>query len=149
MNTVALHQPTSTTQLATKQDTQEALKLLERFISPQQLSVLVEAMHGEEKIYFSQRVSDLAERISNMPVTYQTDGLGQNGLAYLHYFAANFDWYITEKDVMVEQLQTFKLSDMGVPELGYISINELLANNAAMDLYWTPKALRDIAGSCP
>jgi hypothetical protein len=33
---------------------------------------------------------------------------------------------------------------MGHPELGYISIEELVANGIELDLYWTPKTLAEV-----
>lgn len=123
---------------------QAAMVIVARFISPTQLDAILEAMGGEEQDYFIQKVEELSELITNMPTTYQTDGEGDEAIAYLHYFKNGFDWFITEKDMLHEQLQAFGLADMGDPELGYISIVELLANNVELDLYWTPKPLKDI-----
>jgi hypothetical protein len=82
-----------------------------------------------------------------MPTTYQTDGQGDQAVAYLHYFGAGFDWYVTERDCEVEQLQAFGLINMGWGvEHGYISIVEIfLACGAELDLYWTPKKLAELA----
>jgi hypothetical protein len=33
---------------------------------------------------------------------------------------------------------------MGYPELGYISIAELVANNVELDLYFTPRTLAEV-----
>jgi len=56
------------------------------------------------------------------------------------------DWYITEKDMGDEQIQAFGLADlgMGFPELGYISIEELVENGVELDLHWTPKTLAEV-----
>jgi len=43
-----------------------------------------------------------------------------------------------------EQLQAFGLADMGSPELGYISIVELLQKGVELDLHWTQKKLSEI-----
>ena len=45
-----------------------------------------------------------------------------------------------------EQLQAFGLADLfgDGGELGYVSIEELKSVGAEMDLYWTPKTLREI-----
>ena len=145
MSTTVLHQPVQIRQAATEEAAQQALKLLRKFICSKQLAAIDNAMRGEEQAYFFQKVVDLAELITSIPVTYETDGQGQNAVAYLHYFTAGCDWYITELDVLVEQHQAFGLADMGCPEFGYISIVELLANNGELDLYWSPKPLRDIA----
>lgn len=123
---------------------QAAIELVARFVSPAQLDAITEALAGEEQDYFIQKVSELAEVITNMPTTYQTDGTGEEAIAYLHYFIGGFDWFITEKDMLHEQLQAFGLVKMFEEELGYININELRENQVELDLYWTPKPLKDI-----
>ena len=44
------------------------------------------------------------------------------------------------------QVQAFGIADLGMgPELGYISIPELLANGAELDLYYTkPKTIGEL-----
>lgn len=121
-----------------------AMVLIARFVSTAQLDAIVEAMQGEEQGFFIAKIIGLAELITNMPTTYQTDGQGDEAIAYLHYFIGGFDWFITEKDMLHEQLQAFGLACMRERELGYININELRENQIELDLYWTPKPLRDI-----
>jgi hypothetical protein len=58
---------------------------------------------------------------------------------WLHYFTHGGDYWITERDMASEQLQAFGLADIGYgPELGYISIVELLENGAELDLHYSP-----------
>lgn len=85
-----------------------------------------------------------------MPTTYQTAEQGDEAIAYLHYFIGGFDWYITEKDMLHEQLQAFGLARVFEAELGYININELRENQVELDLYWAPTALKDLKqiGAC-
>ncbi|MGW8169654.1 MAG: defense against restriction DarA-related protein [Sulfurovaceae bacterium] len=87
--------------------------------------------------------AQMVETIKNMPKTYETDGQGDEAVAYLHYFKGDFNWYITEKDKYEDQKQAYGLADMGEPEMGYISIKEL-KDHAELDLYWTPKTIKDI-----
>jgi len=126
----------------TKLEAIEALKTLRRFISPAQLSTITDNMRGEEKQFFFDKAVEIADTINTMPQTYQQDGLGLNAIAYLHYFHGSYDWYITERDMEDEQLQAFGLVNMHEAEQGYINIEELKANGIEIDLYWTPKTLK-------
>ena len=100
---------------------------------------------GEEAQWYREKMMELAVLVQTMPKTGETDGEGMNAIAQLHYFTAGADWYITEKDMEVEQHQAFGLADLfgDGGELGYISIVELLENHAELDLHWTPKALKE------
>jgi hypothetical protein len=88
---------------------------------------------------------ELASIVDSMPVTYATDGQGDQAIVHLHYFTAGADWYITERDVYDKQLQAFGKADLGDGgELGYISLVEILQCGAELDLYWTAKKLAEI-----
>ena len=81
-----------------------------------------------------------------MPKTYEQDGLGEEAVVHLHYFTGSADWWITEKDSDPDgegQVQAFGLADLFQDggELGYISLVEILAAGAELDLHWTPKPL--------
>ncbi len=123
-----------------------ALAHLAGFISTPQLDALTECLAGEESDFFQQKIAELSSLITSMPTTYQTDGQGQDAIVYLHYFIGEFDWYITEKDMLPEQLQAFGLVKMWETEFGYININELREGNVELDLYWETKPLKDILG---
>ena len=122
------------------------LHILAPFINKGQMQTLWDLCRkGEEKPYFKQKVTDLAQLIKEMPKTYDQDGLGMEAIAYLHYFTSGFDWYITEKDMAGAGVdQAFGLAIAPERELGYISIAQLVAAGAALDLYWTPKTLAEI-----
>ncbi len=130
----------------TRKQAAEALHKLKGFMSSTQLSVIGELCYSEERRYFYSKLVELANIVSSMPVTYETDGQGDQAIIYLHYFTANCDWYITERDMEVEQLQAFGMADLGTgyPELGYISIVELLECRAELDLHWQPRKLAEI-----
>lgn len=123
-----------------------SLNLLARFIGSYQLEAITEALAGEEQEFFAQKVEELADRINSMPTTYQTEAQGEEAIVFLHYFVGGFDWYITERDMLPEQLQAFGLVKMFETELGYININELRENQVQLDLYWEPKPLKAITG---
>jgi len=121
------------------------LQLLQHFISEQQLYILTLALNGEEGQYFKVLIDNISNIIETMPKTYEQDGKGNDAIAYLHYFNANMDFYITEKDMCKEQLQAYGLADLGYgAELGYISIKELIDNNLEIDLHFNPKPLKEL-----
>ena len=121
---------------------------LRQFMPQSELACLRESCHGEEKQFFIVRMVELAALIYSMPKTYEQDGKGDQAIAYLHYFKGGGDWYITEKDADQDgegQIQAFGLADLGYgPELGYISIQELIENNVELDLHFTPCTLAKI-----
>lgn len=134
--------------------TAEALRSLRGFIGPAQLECLGELLRsGEESQHFRQLILQLASVVANMPKTYEQEDKSHDAIVSLHYFVGGCDWHITEKDAgsaddEAEQFQSqsFGLADLGFgfPELGYISLPEILANGAELDLYWTPKTLAEI-----
>ena len=127
----------------------EAMPTIRKFVNESQIQALAEAANGEESEYFINLMIDLAEHLKTMPKTYEQDGKGDSAVVHLHYFRGDMDWYITERDMEDEQLQAFGLADlgMGFPELGYISIEELKANNIELDLHWTSKTLAEVKTS--
>lgn len=97
---------------------------------------------GEERAYFKQKVMDMARLIKTMPKTYDQDGSSMEAVAYLHYFTSGFDWYITEKDMAGDGTsQAFGLAIVFERELGYISLREIVANGAELDLHFTQTTL--------
>lgn len=119
-----------------------ALNNLVGFVSLNQLNTVRELFNGEEGSYFVDKMVALDELISNMPKTYEQDGMGDKAVAYLHYFRGGMDWYITERDMENEQYQAFGKANLGYGgELGYISIVELIENNIELDFYFEPTEL--------
>ncbi len=125
----------------------KALKILGEFIGTAQLKTVREAMRGEEREFFFDKMIELAAVVTAMPTSGETDKQGDAAVARLHYFAGgSANWYITEKDVLAQQHQAFGLADLFADggELGYISITEIIANNGELDFHWTPKTLGEI-----
>ena len=125
---------------------QEAVSILPQFIGAMQLAAMQEGFAGEEHQFFTDKVLELGRVFDTMPKTYEQDGLGDQAVAHLHYFMGGMDWFITERDMEDEQLQAFGLCDlgMGFPEIGYVSIQEIIAVGAELDLHWTPRTLAAI-----
>lgn len=117
---------------------------LQKFINPSELEVIGNACRGEEAEFYKAKLVELSELVGSMPTTYETDGQGDQAVAYLHYFSRDCDWYITERDCEEEQLQAFGLACAWEHELGYISIQELIECGAELDLYWTQKTLGQV-----
>jgi hypothetical protein len=133
----------------TKLDAIQAIRTLQPFVGTRQLFAIASTCRSEEKQFFFDKLVELADLVSAMPETYEQDGLGQQAVAYLHYFVGGNDWYITERDCDPDgdgQSQAFGLARMngGYPELGYISIRELIKNHVELDLYFEPKPLSQI-----
>jgi len=135
-------------------DVVDVLPTLRPFIGRSQLSAIGDACRGEERQWFKDRLVALADQIANMPETYAQDGLGDQAVAHLHYFAGGAtNWWITEKDSDPDgegQVQAFGLANMfGGPtdqdaELGYISIAEIIANGGELDLHFAPQTLAQL-----
>jgi len=127
----------------------EDVKVLKQIVSPAQLSAIGNGCRSEERDFFFDKLSELATTFNTMAKTYEQDGKGDDAIVYLHYFKGNADWYITEKDMENEQHQAFGYCDlgMGCPELGYVSLIELAQCGVELDMYWTPKTLREVKES--
>lgn len=128
-----------------KKDIQSAAAILKRFMNGHQIAAMVGNFQGEEGQYFQDKFIEIARTIDAMPKTYEQDGKGDKAVAYLHYFKGSVDAYITEKDIETEQHQAFGLVDIGYgPELGYVSIVELIANGLELDLHFEPTTIGEI-----
>lgn len=126
------------------------METLRPFIGYSQRKTVFELFNSEERQYFVDLMAGLAALVSTMPKTYEQDGKGDDAIASLHYFTGSCDWWITEKDIGAPeepgQHQAFGLASLngGEPELGYISIVELLTNGAELDFHFSPKRIGDI-----
>jgi hypothetical protein len=121
-------------------------ELPRHFIGNVQWSVMARAARGEERQFFLGKMAELAKTIATMPKVYEKDGKGDKAIAYLHYFTASGDWYITERDTTPEQHQAFGLADLFEDggEIGYISIAELIEAGAELDLHFRPQPLEEV-----
>lgn len=122
------------------------LNILRNFVSFGQLTALRLGLNGEEAAYFRNKLTEIDARIRDMPRIYAQDGKGDAAIVYLHYFLGGHDWYITERDTSDVQHQAFGLAALNSysPELGYISIAELIAHGAELDLHFQPCELGTI-----
>ena len=127
----------------TKRLTLEDLQMLRRWMPAAEYRAIQSNFMGEEGNFFKEKMAELAETIRTMPKTYEQDGMGNEAIAYLHYFSGSGDWWITERDQEEAQRQAFGLADLygDGGELGYISIVELIQAGVEIDLYWTPTTL--------
>lgn len=121
---------------------------LNDFFSMSQYETINENARGEEGPYFQEKLKEFSARIDSMPKTYDQDGLEDKSIAHLHYFMGGSDWYITEKDVDGGINQAFGLTytngDRQISEYGYISIANIVAAGAEMELSFVPCSIADI-----
>ena len=123
---------------------------LKNFISIAQLSTMKRLTRSDEGEHFIGKLSEMAGVVKNMPETYETDGVPMDDkIITLHYFYANMDWYIIEKDMEADepQYQAFGLADIGfgLSGGGYISIDEIITTTPAeIDLFWTPCTVAEL-----
>lgn len=131
----------------TKRQAIEALNRLRPLMALRQSDAVAELMRGEEGDFFMEKMSELAQLVDSMPVTYNQRN-ESDPVAYLHYFIGGCDWYIAEKDVEGEVDQAWGFAclngDMMNAEYGYISIAELVTLKLQygvtvdLDFHFTP-----------
>ena len=123
-----------------------------------QRMAIAQAIRGEEEEYFVNLLIDLKYFIENMPRTYETEKLQmKDKVVHLHYFGGSVDAWIVERDVGDSKYQaeigpqhqafgpiTLSGESIGESEWGYISIQELIDNGVELDLYWTPKPVKEV-----
>ena len=125
------------------------LDILKMLTPPAQYEAIIAGMMGEEGDAFIEIIDRIYATWEQMPKTYETADQGRETIAHLHFFVGACDWWIVEKDADTDhagQVQAFGIADlgMGYRELGYISIPELLANGAELDLHFQPKPIGEI-----
>lgn len=132
------------------------IKIIKPFISQPQLDALINMYLSEEKQAAIDIATQLAETISTMPATYETENIKENDkIIHLHYFRGGSDWYIIEKDkgakddpVPGMQSQAYGYAILNGDEInaewGYISIEELIKNNVELDFYWNKKTFGEL-----
>ena len=122
--------------------------MLEKFINKGQLRFLESLISSsEESEHFKSVKTDLIRLIKSMPKTGDQSE-ASDPICYLHYFHPNGDWWIIEKDMEAEQLQAFCFACLNgwkdCAELGYVSIEDILANNAELDFHFEPRPLSQV-----
>lgn len=116
------------------------------FISTQQAKCIKSLLNSEEQDFFIEAVDRIYSTMQVMPKMLEQDGKGDDAIAYLHYFTANTDFYITEKDIKDGITQAFGLVSLvsDCPKIEYISIEEVIKAGAEIDLHFEPKTLGEI-----
>ena len=87
-----------------------------------------------------------------LPPLYSQEALGEDAVVLVHFFnpCGTGDWWITEGSPEGDDFIMFGLCDLGFPELGYVSLDELQAVRGPLglgierDLHWTAKTLREV-----
>jgi len=87
-----------------------------------------------------------------LPPLYAQEDLGDDAVVHIHFFVAGGrgDWWITEGSPEDDDFIMFGLCDLGFPELGYVSLNEMESvGMVERDLYWKPKTLGEVREGLP
>ena len=146
-----------TSALSAMQKFNAAMATVEPFLGTGQKKLLPSLLKSEEKQFFIDKIIELADIIEKMPKTGETEKMGDDAVAHLHYFAGGRgNWYITEKDAgspndapeeKGKQQQAFGLADLfgDGGEMGYISIEEII-QRGELDFHWKPKTLAEVRG---
>jgi hypothetical protein len=124
------------------------MDILKHFVGAAQLRTLKVFSRGSEGEYFQRLLIALVETVKAMPYTGQTDGLGDEAFVILHYSLGPTDWWITERDQNLgKQTQASGyvcIGDSGFVGMGCVSIAEIIAMGAELDLNFVPTRLGDI-----
>jgi hypothetical protein len=132
-----------------------AVRPLRAFIGAGQLDFIQQLCQGEEGEWFVAKLEEMAGIVASMPKTYdQRSVKAADQLVSLHYFTGGCDWWITEKDKgdpddapeeRGQQHQAFGFTDIGHgAEADYISIAEIIAHGAEIDLHFPPRPAREV-----
>ena len=114
------------------------------YINRQQLVCIVDNCRSEEGQFFIDKMEELCKTIKEMPGIGDTSEM-KDPIVHLHYFIGSCDWHITETGKSnLEAAFGYCDLGMGCPELGYVSIQEILENDAEIDLYWVKKPLSQV-----
>ncbi len=123
------------------------MRTIRGFLGDRQAQAIADGCRGEERQFFYEKLDELARIVKAMPKSYETDGQGDDAIAHLHYFTAEWGWYITEKDGDPDgqgQIQAYGMVDGWERERGYVSIKEITRAGAELDLHWEPISLRQV-----
>lgn len=123
---------------------------LSRIMPAMQRRVLADQLRGEEREGIAEIILRAQDAYDNMPLVYSQDGLGMDAVAHLHYFRGGGDWWITERDSEWPEPGDYdRAFGFCAPfgkeggELGYVSLIEAAEAGVELDLYWTPKTLKE------
>jgi len=87
------------------------------------------------------------ELLQQLPPLYAQEHLGEDAIVHVHFFnpLGVGDWWITEGSPEGDDFIMFGLCDLGFPELGYVSLNELESVQVIeRNPHWIAKPLRDV-----
>ena len=128
-------------------DKKEIARIANIWIPDSQRQAVNVGLRGEEGKWFSDKLKEIAEVVTNMPVTFKNRGA--DPMAYIRYFAGEREWYITEKDISGDEpgedhYQAYGYVRGWENEFGYISIPELRGLNVEMDFHFTPTRISEL-----
>lgn len=123
---------------------------LRGFIGPRQSACLRILLGGAEGDRFRDKLAEISERIRRMPAVHES---GRSQMAHLRYQLNNYECLLVEKDIAFpdEDPADYQAQAYGFcrfhphrGELGYVSLPEILAGGALLDLRFTPMPVDEV-----
>lgn len=126
----------------------EKLAAIRSLLPQKQLLLMtVNLMRQDTYAETSLAIEVLYERFMKCPRTYQTDGNKGKAVCQFRYFAEDSEYHIVELDVSgPPHHQAYGYGSLNgyYPELGYISIPELMSAGFELDLQFVPQTLSEL-----
>ncbi|HCG3427903.1 hypothetical protein [Acinetobacter baumannii] len=120
---------------------------LRKVMSDPQIACLLSGTKGVESEHYKYLIIKVDDIVAKCPVTYQTDGQGDNAICQMHYFKGDSDVYIVELDVAgpphTQAYGVIRLNG-GYPELGYIDLDVLIKYGFELDLYYAQQTVGEV-----
>lgn len=79
----------------------------------------------------------------DMPALYEQEN-EENPVAYAHFIAGNYEWFVTEASERDGDLLLFGLVNGHEKELGYFTLMQLASVGAGLDIDFEPCGVFDI-----
>lgn len=113
---------------------------IQDFIPFYQLITLRELRQGEEGEFFRNKIKESVE----IPGYCGQDGKGKEAICYLHFFNSGEDFWATEAWAELGRITLFGWFKGRMDnELAYISMPDLEERGMEIDLYFSPKTVKE------
>ena len=117
----------------------------------QRAELLANLRQGPDNLYVHV-LARLADRWDQTPTTAQMHGATRSAIARWHFTKGASDYWIIAKDTGASQSHAYGLASISyvhaAPEPGHISIPDILADGAQLDLYFEPVTVAEITQAC-
>ena len=117
----------------------------------QRAELLANLRQGPDNLYLHV-LARLADRWDQTPTTAQMHGPARGAIAHWHFTKGASDYWIIAKDTGASQSHAYGLASISyvhaVPEPGYISLPDILSQDAQLDLFFEPLTVAEITWGC-